>query len=78
VDAVVLGILEFWSGLLSNRWCATLNPSGGRPIQKFTNPLQNTQKPTTEDNYNLYTQTAIVRKKKLKKFVKVGECEGWG
>jgi hypothetical protein len=66
------------SGILSNRWCAALKPSGVQPLLKFSNPLQNTRNPTTEDNYNLYTQIVIVKtgkKEKKKKKKKRGNGE---
>jgi hypothetical protein len=49
---------------MSNSWCATLNPSGAKPILKLPNPLQNSSNPTTEDNYNLHTQIVVVKTKK--------------
>jgi hypothetical protein len=41
-----LGHLEFGSGLLSNRWCAAVNPSSEQQPQKMSNPLQKRSNPT--------------------------------
>ena len=70
VEAVVLGIFEFCLGLLSYRLCAAVNPSGGKPLNNFFQPLQNTRNPTSEDNDNLYKQIAVVKNKRIEKIWK--------
>ena len=46
--------------------------SGANTLRRISNPLQKTRNPTTEDNYNLYKQIAVVKDTELK------ICEGFG
>jgi hypothetical protein len=50
------------------KWC--------KSTPKFFQPPTKYKKTNTKDNYNPYKKIAVVKNKRIGKFVKVWECEG--
>jgi hypothetical protein len=62
-----LGHLEFYLGLVSNKWCAACNPSEEQQPQKISNPLQKRSNTTEKTTTICLSRLEFVKTKNIVK-----------